>query len=719
MQNKSPLIILAICCINLLCFFRSSAQTTYYGEEPVKWATARPIKLPADYSKYENEDIVILNDIIEFHFYSQKNEKVVRNVILKINTAKGLMMMSSFKLPESFDPAFDSHFKQGRKSRIKTPYINEFSIKSFAARKFSEIKWAEVPFKLTYEKLRWVRPRGDFAGEFVDGELKVFNFQRLEVGDIVELYYETTFEANYGSNLFYFNSSYPKLYCEYSFIYKVDQRFSDHAFILPVNIPDSLVNKKITQVGDNAMLTYKIKQFDLKGINFPSNSFQGRKLPYVFSDFSFYRILNGSYPDGGSRIYNVNLIRPKNFEWVYIIDTTNQFTKVYDKQFASIRKFVSKLPPVIGPDSTSITFFKAMCDTFNSFRFITSNHLFYNEPNLRDVYSGEHLLKRRTVEHLQWKLYTDILNENKVFYYIANVQDRRYGEHTMNRRICYAYETSLIAVPFKDSYMYFMPRYGGVKYHLNELPFYLEGSIACLIGMNFQTEMKDKEDKAHKFIRTHKGTFNENTRTENSMVKVSLDSLKANLTTKESLSGQFSTLLRHFYLGDPIDSTVSSHYFKKCTDKPGANSQKIKLSSKINDFPFRYSFNCSEKIALNDKQFLDLENWFSFPLSQISIPRAPNHDYYFDFEFSDLYNFMLEFDSPVTIKNVDTFSKTLNNEFFTLESGIVTNSETSYLLKVNLQVKKPFIPYDRIGLLMEMVKELDAINSFSLELVKK
>ncbi len=694
----------------LLIGSQLSAQISTIGETPVKWENNKPPVIPEIKEKYAKSDLLILDDKTAFHFYSKNNELLVRHLLIKINTAKGLAKIENFKVPESFDEAYDGHlFKQGRAARIKSPFIAEYYISKFAARKFSSTKWETVKFKLNYEKIRWVKN----SGEFVNDELKNFQFQNLSVGDVVEIYYEANFNSSYGSNLFYFQSDYPKINCEYEFIYKVMRRFENYAFIFPMNIKDSSLTSTYEEFKDYFIFTDKIKLKNCDAVNYPSNSFESHTQPHVFADFKFYRVLNGSYPDGTMRVYDYELYRPKNFNWVIFSDTTNSYTKIYDKQSAAIRKFTGKLPP-LSNDSSIVPFFKALCDTLNDFRFISANQLFYNESALYNIYSGDHLLKRRLVEHALWKLYQDILNDKNVFYFKANIQDKRYGQHTLAYRTHYAYEHELIAIPTKKSYIYFMPRYSGLKYHLNELPFYLEGSLAALEARNFQETTEKKEEQNFKFIKTHRGTFNENTRTENAGVKISIDSLTIRLTTKESLSGQFSTTLRHLYLDELIDSTISPVYFKKCLDKPGSSNQKTKLSSRTTEFPFRYTFNCSEKIDLKNPEQLDLKNWFSFTLSKSSLPELPNHDYYFDFDFSDLYNFSLEFGKPILIQNLSDFKRTISNAYFELESEIVKNSDSNYLVKVKLLVKTLKVPVQDVGMLMEIIEELDRINNFKL-----
>ncbi len=711
MKSKTIITLLVFLILNPLI-----SQTTFFGDEPVKWSSVKPPVVPEQLKKHESSDLVILEDNAVFYFYASNNEKIARQILVKINTQKGLDKFQTFTLPESFDEAYDCNlYKQGRPSRHKVPFIAEYHVRKFGARVFTSTYWQPVTFNVKFDQPRRIK----YTGEFIKDELTTFQMQNLSVGDIVELKYEADFNSLYGSNLFYFQSAYPKLTCQYDFVYKVNKNFADYSFILPVNIKDSIVKRSYTEYNEYVVFTDKIKLNNLNGVNYPANSKEAINGPHVFADFKFYRVLNGSYPTGSGRLYDYDLFRPKKFEWIIYKDTLNNYTKIYDKQFASIRKFVATLPAVTSDSSGNTTFFKAMCDTFNNFRYISANQLFYNESALYNLYSGEHLLKRRLVEHTMWKLYTDILNDKKVFYYEANVEDRRYSEHNLNFRAHYAYENNLIAIPVKNSFIYFMPRYDGIKYHLNELPFYYEGSLTALFARNFQEDTKNKDAMAFKLMKTHLGTFNENTRTENASIKISLDSLNARLTIKESLSGQFSTLLRHLYLNEHIDSTVPLHYFKKCLDKPNATAQKIKLSSSINEFPFRYTFNCSEKIVLTDAKSLNLKNWFSFILTKKIIPEMPTNDYYLDFDFSDTYNFLLDFSKAVEVTNLNDFEKSIDNALFKLESKIIKNSETSYLVKVELTTKTTMLPVKRIALLQEFLDELDKLDNFALILEHK
>jgi hypothetical protein len=689
------------------------SQKTYFGEEEVKWNTNKVPVIPTSFQN-GNSDLQVLEEHTEFYFFATNNEKIVRNVVYKVNSQKGAEILSSVKLPESFDPAFDGAlFKQGRQSRVQLPITDDFLVKKFAARKYSSNRWSAVSFTHHYDRVRLISR----TGPFVNDEYSEFKLQGIKKGDIVEIYYEATFNSNYGTNLFYLSSPWPKALCEYSFIYRVPRQYESYSFLLTMNMPDSVKKKEVNTFSDYIQCTETIRMKGLPGINYFANSRAGSTLPHVFIDFTYYRIVSNSYPTGAGRIYDYLLIRPKNFEWLIINDTMNNYTKIYDKHFSTLRKFVTALPKP-GSDSANKVFLSALCDTFNNFRFITANHLYYNESSLYDLYSSDHLMKRRIVDFSLGKLYRDILNDSKIFYYDVNVQDKRLGEHSTTMRAHYAYERRIIALPNKNSFIYFVPRTNGVKYHLGELPFYFESSLGALQPRNFQADTKDKESQYYKFIKTHKGTFNENTRTENATIRVSLDSNKAEINGKEVLTGQFSTTLRHLYLNECIDSTISPYYFRKCTDKPGSSGVKIKPATKSAEYPFRYSFSCSSRLKLSTSSSISLNKWFSFPLSSSTLPEAPTHDYYIDFPFSDAYNFLLDLNAPAEVTNAAEFTRSVSNDLFELKSEIVKNSTTSYLVKVLLVVKEQKISLQNAPMLMDLVKNLDELNNFTLSLTK-
>lgn len=692
-----------------LCLF---SQNNFFGEGPVNWEIRKPYEMPSEAAKYNTSDLVILSDLTQVYFYTISSERLVRNIKYKINTVKGLERLKHYTMPESFDTGFDSETHvQGRRSRIKRPILKDQKIKVFAARKFSNQRWSNVSVKDRYERQRFIQTDGSFLEE----DAFVFDLGSIAVGDVLELYYELSFNASYGSNVFYFHSVYPKLNCEYDFIYRQDKSLEDVSYFLPVNINRSRIYTSKVNYEGYHLVTTKIQLADLQPNHYPLNSMASIKMPHVCTDFNYYRTMV-KYED--KQYCFTKTSRAKNFEWPSYHDTSvKEMPRIYDKHFSAIKKCVASFPSP-GSDAQNLQFVKALCDSFNSYRYVTPNHLFYNESQLYELPAGEHLLKRRLTGHTLRKMYSDVFRESRLFYYLVNIQDRRLGEHQNEQRAHVAYERNLFAVPIDSHYLFLMPRHEGLKYHPNELPFYYEGTNAALIPANFQQDTKNKAAKGFRLIHTRQSSFSENTRQESATVKISLDSLVARLTIKESLSGQFSTLLRPLYLKDNIDSTVSPHYFRSCLDKPNGSQKKIKLASKNSVTPFPYAFDCSAMIKLKDTSRLDLSNWFSFTLTKKIITEQPFYDYYFDFCLSDFYRLQLDFDRTVQLKNKEGFSRKIDNAYFFLESGVDSLAENTFMLTVSFKIKQNKIPAEEAHVLMDLVEQLEQLNQFKLEVTK-
>lgn len=690
--------------------FKLNAQSYFFGTAPIKWDLRKTYSTPPEALKYKDFDLVILSDLVEFQFYACSKEKIIRNIKYKINTLKGLNQIKKYALPESFDYAFDSELNQaGRRAKIKIPRVHDFKINVFAARKYSNEKWSNVSVKDRYETYRWVKS----TGEFSDEENLVFHLGTLAIGDIVELYYEVEFNSRYSSNLFYLNAPYPKLKCDYHFIYRLNKSAGNESYILPINIDSVTITTTKISYDDYFLITKKVSLINLNAIIFPLNNALASSLPHVFADFNYYRSL---VKCTDNQFVFSKSSRPQNFQWHVINDTNTKIirSKIYDKQTVTLQKFISKLPTV-GDENLNETFTKTLCDTLNTYRYLNPNNLYYNESNLFGLSSADHLLKQRFSGENVLKTYTDILKENKMFYYSINLIDKRLGTHHQKYRVHHAYEHEILGLPSNGKTLMFLPRYEGIKYHFTELPFYFEDAVAAIFPMNFQADTREKNKKLFRFEQTRNSSFNDNVRVEESTINIRLDSLKASLKTELALSGQFSTILRHFYLNDPCDSTIPKFYFRKCTDKPKAKLSKENLTHKSATFPFTTEFNCITYISLKDTFQFSLKDWFSFTFQKNELAKHSDLDYHFDFEQTDRYIFNLNFSREKNIKNLESFNNALENEFFTLNSSLVKLSNYSYKMEVLLKIKVKMLPKEKLHLLIDLVNELDRLNNFCLE----
>ena len=691
----------------IFSFNETTEKEIEWEHPPVRYDS---IAIP---DQFKSNGVVIIDEKVNFRFTEFSKKEIRKNVLLKITNEEGLKAFHSVSLPESFDIGENEELRQqGRQSKIKIPFIKTFSVKYFIARIIKPNgKVIEAHPKYSSTRIKWIKPTGQEitvdAGKYIEDIVNNYSFTELEVGDLVEYSYNAEYGPNYGSDIFYFSSTYPKVNVEYKFRYIALPQLKNFKFIMTSNISDSCVkvvpDENSSEKGI-AFVNASVKLKNVQRVNYFIHSFCAKQLPFVYFNMN----------------YTIKLINNKSYSIANLPDYRWANTQGYRydnrfhvKYFDDVRKFVSKMPK-FDSDTNNLKFLKAVSDTLNNFRYMGANYLYYNDPAFYNLYSSEHVLKRRITEINLTKLYESILTEKGIFFYITNILDNRLGEQNPLVRINTSYENIIISIPIKKSYTYLIPRYNGLKYFLGEMPFYYEGAIAAMFPSSYEKKAKDVLGTHFKFVRTPSGTENKNVRFEDVKINVETDSLKCNLEIKETLSGQFSTIIRSAYLNEVIDSTVNPVYFKKCINKPNSSHQKINLKTKSEEDPFKFVFDCHENILLKNKNEIDLTNWFSFVLNKFIIYEKPTHDFYFDFRFSDYYNYLFEFDRPVNISNIKDFNKELGDEYFEISSSLKPQ-ENSYLFSVIIKIKQKFIPKEEGDKLMEFVNKLEEINNLKIK----
>lgn len=687
----------------LLCPVSGIGQATRLSPQSVEWRRHDMRHLPP--APDTTGPLSVFGEHTRFEFYSVRDGRVRRSVLLRINNARGSDDLGNFSLPESFNEGYDATaYFPAAYSGPPVPYIMEYKAIQFCVRRYSGGRWTEIPLTTRYESFTRIRGGGDI----IKDQRQLFFIPALRVGDTLELYYEAVFVSSYGSNLFFLPGRSAKAVCDYEFRYRVERGQAGSQNSLPLYIPDSCIVTEIEKHPDYSVVTKTIRMTNLQRVNYPANSFAAGRLPHVFVDFNNHRLIRKSYPSAGGRKYEIDSMRPPNFQWMIRVDTHSVY-KVYDKQHALITAFLRPFPKPVD-DTSTYRFLKTISDTINEFRYLSDARLMNEERDLWEVRSGDHLLKRHVVDGQVKKVYEDLLNGSGVFYFDVNVLDNRFANQNERYRAHYAYENWLLAVPTAQSMMFLAPRRGGQRYFVNELPFYLENAPAMLTGRNFQNSRQRAEPV--KFTRTPASTWRDNLRVESAVVKVNTGEGKAVFQIKETISGQFSTLLRPLYSGHMIDSSVSRHYFKRCVDKPMASQVALRCTAASPEFPYRHSYIASEELTLPSDSAIHIGGWFSFITGGTQLPEEPRYDYYFDFPFSDSYYYSLEFGQQVEIINREAFKKNLSNEMFQLQSDIVPAGPGKFLVHVKVNVIRRHIPVSESGRLMEFVNALDDLKSF-------
>lgn len=698
--------------VSLISFYSFSQDFSFKNETYI-WPTNSPEIQPGK-SKFKNEDLVILDEKINFNFISRYEQELEKNCVIKINSTNGINKINNIALPESFDISLDQEiFQQGRFSKFNAPYIYRFKIHHFAARILKK-DGSVVNLKpdVKAERIFWL----DYNGSHLYDFNYIFDINNLETGDLLEYNYKILFLGRYGYNLFYFNGPIAKEKTSYVIDYYPVKNFETLEIICNTNVDSNNYSKKITYNESYKRNWHRVSYnySDLPAINYPVNSFPGKNLPHIFVDLNFLSFVGLTSNVANDALISVE--RGKNFEWP-LLKTLYVNEKIYDKQHAYVRKYISKISSADTSKSTNI-FLNDLIDSLNSLQFMSAEFMNHKGDAQYAVTSGEWLSKGKLTEEFLYELYWDILQELNYEKNVVCVQDKRLGEIKINKRSEPKYENLIFGITNNKSVVFITPRWSGLKYFLDEIPFYYEGVNAAVLnfdvaGLN-TNQSAFKKLKLRYFIKTASSTENENVRVESGVFKINRDTKTIEANLKESLNGQFSTIIRPFYLNEVIDSTINPVYFKKFTDKPGAFNVNIKLNSKSKVFPYKHSFAGFENIKYENDKEIPLKNWFSFTLNQTTTNTLPNFDYYFDFRYSDQYNFMFEFNKATEISNISDFNLLIQNDYYEVNSKMLKQSETNYLLSVSVKIKKESLPKENGQMLLDLASLLNGLNNKSI-----
>jgi hypothetical protein len=613
------------------------------------------------------ESLIILKD--EFTF---RNGFLTRRLALKAMNSDGISKISDFQLPDDIDLTnFSNEYRQGRFKDQKIPFYYTYDIQYFAARIIRSQKgFFDLDPSCKKGEVFWIKTDGSHIKQ------ETFNFEitDIQIGDIVEITYKV--EIKNARVFLSLNTIYPRLML--NVITDLPMGYHNLRSI------DTAQFRTTKRIGKN----FSCQFFYLNAIRYPDNSGGLRALPYLV----------------------MNEWRSK---WISVVDSVSR-RKYNTKEQNALRAFADRFVREAS-DSSGNKVVAQMIDNINQLEFVSAEKMYFSAESQYALTAVEHLNKGRLEEQFELKTYDGLLEEKKIFFLYAIIGDKRKSEvkegfysNTVNRQ-------TVFAIPEGKSLVFYKIRKDALKYLPNELPFYLEGTMCALIPQNTHfSSIKTSITNKMLFTKTPGSSFNENLRSEIVKCNISIDSSKIRLAIKENLSGQFSTLLRPYYNNEYIDSTVSGKYFKKCTEKPFAKDITIKQISSAKTFPFKHTFGGEETIFLQKNSEISLLNWFSFVFSKKEIGSKPNHDYYMDFQFTDSYNYLFEFDKPCEIINSSSFTKKIINEYFELSSNLTKQESNKFLLSIIVKVKQDIIPKKDADKFMDFITALEDLNNLKL-----
>lgn len=705
--------------IHLFSSHYGLGQDFSYRKAKFEWKVQNLPVIPVN-EQFKNEDAVILKEQCSYNIggnrvplYSYLAARanyftvddnaysdapiVQKHLRVKYLTKQGIQKYSTFNLPESFDPKSDEYYVRTElRDSVIRPKGEFKCIRYFAARIIKSdgsIQPANIidEAELEMHKVNHINQKN---------YVWKFHISNLVIGDELELDY--AYEGVYNnepSSRIFFNGVLPKQQFELTVKYPSTEPYIlwRHNGAEPYD--STLITKSkpamsefyfkaenliggITEAGarphmDLPYITY-YKHKDDYGILDPKTRFVTKRLPYPW-DYILMPLINFRYDD-----LNLHLIK-------------------LDRTTRALNSFVAQQKQKL-KDSSYVNLMNSLHQSINSE---------FTYDGDADVISGddgklEKLGKNVEEKNLhslsRMRLYRELLDRLDTDYYMFPVFDNRFNtvdpnmyEALVGMRVGYALND--------DGYIFmYYPKSYRQGYEVNEFPFYYESIPTVLIPQHlpveYRTDLAPNLSFLHFNIPSRDPALN--VRKTSAMVNVSLDDMTVAFNGRLSLSGQFSTLTRGYYLYGECDTTINISYYSSICDLADERTPIETVLSDFNThFPFEAKYNiafkanhCMKKLSATDYS-IDLNGWFNNVVDQNFDGYHRHLDYYPDFTGHDIHRYMFKFDHKIKVVDIDQYTNSLNNSYADYSFHISQPDEQSLVLECSSSVKSKKIPADK------------------------
>ncbi|MEO8085932.1 MAG: hypothetical protein ABI763_03880 [Bacteroidota bacterium] len=733
---KHTIFLLAALC----CYLVSGAQSFKYRNYNFEWAPGHPEAIAVE-DTFKNEDAVILEEKCIYnaggnkvppylsinsranYFYIDESTNgispiVQKHVRIKFLTQQGIKIYSKFVLPESFDPSGDwSTVRPENRDSIYRPKGEFECIRYFAARILKpdgSIKPAVLDEKTQLEI--------DLHHQTISKVYSwIFRIINLEEGDELELDYSYEGAYNYDPSCYiYFNGDLPKQ--RYNLVFRYS--YEDYYVLTYSNgaepydsIMETKTHPKYTE--------YYFSKKNLPGGISETGGRPYRQYPYI------------TYYDHQRDFGIVNPItkfisRPLPYPWSYVM------VPLVNYQYENLKLHLSKLDNAtlamndlyeaeknkVNDTSPAALMSSIQHTLADEFTYQQDPELYENDPN-----EIEHLgkfIQNKTVRQIsRHRIYDELFLRTDKDYYAALFCDKRVAEIDMNEYKSSATFRTGYAAPYKGNFIYLYPKSYRFGFEANELPFYYEDIRSILIPQHEPSEKKyDLVPSVHfTFVKTPFSGVKDNLRITSALVNASLETMTLTFNARIKLSGQFSTIMRGYYLYHERDTTVNPSYFNTIASiADDEKKAEVNVTSTSKQFPYEasVSINLSSHTSITKESdgsySIDLDGWFNNVIDEDFSAINRHLDFYPDFQFQDSHKYMMKFDKKVQVTNIEQLQKTISNGFADYTIKISQVDESSVILETSYIVKPEYAPAAHAKDVQDVFDAIKKLNDSSLKI---
>jgi len=646
-------------------------------------------------------DVVILEERTNLVVSGQKSYlmdfTVEKDITYQINTEKGILFLDTILVPEPLDETYILHSPEIRKnvSSVSGLRVNRFTAET--EKPDGSVKKLEPEIQIISQRI--IKTSIGEANHYY------YALNGLEKGDILKISYAYSFlfKENWYklfSTRIFFHSRYPKKSFDLTLSHPAGLKID--TFLVNLEPP--------VFIDENDRKSYSWHRDNLAGCTHEPWSRPYKDLPNFTFSLKPYELLYEEFNSFRQEFIPLWLMLCYYRETDISVATIDNSIGAKDKDNLAYEKIAAKYKTLGGNDPSGLTALQYLQRWMvDSVKYLNSYDYYDNQENYKVHRPAVELQGGSLQDHAMEQVYANLILKLGLNFFTAYPVDKRCGEISI-RFFSPMYDNDvLFAAVLKNNIIsYVVPVSEKNHYYVEELPFYYEDIPVMLINsFDFGGYKVNILDSA-RIVKTPESLLADNTRKTISAVTVNLDSGIVAFKSALTLKGQYSTLCRPSYTGQPRDPTIDPLYHRRiCDISDNVILKRNEVSATQLLFPFTTKINCeyecSDIIERTDSGYvLHINNWINHVIPGGFNAESRYTDFYPDFIGADNFTYELTFDQNIRISGAN-INIQQNRDFGSYSYSIIQADPNKLLLVSTLSIKHPVIGKERNSEVMEMV----------------
>jgi hypothetical protein len=642
---------------------------------------------------------------------------------VKILNDNGVYDFTRVTLPENYDPFFDPKVKVNPYHLNSYSSISDFRYRifDFDVRIIKDGKRVYTPELREEQKIDTL----EYADDFHRLLVTKYNFSPVFKGDEVQIFYKIGILHDTKYSRFFISGKYPIQELKVS----ISEKYHN---AVKSSVVYSNRIKELVEETENKQKEMHLRKdfFTLKNI-FPldcTNEFANcQSAPYFAINFRSNRlkdlIINGEKQENivvksgifmGGKHY-----KPKKKDKEYFeskVNDTNLALKRFYENFksdTSIKNDYERMYKIHNEINTFSTYeTKPNYDKYDQF-----------PPNRAELLKKKVFRSKYAVE-----IYDDLYKRCDSSFYNIYLFDKRYNDYTFNEAAGRQPFYNLFGIKVGSTFNYIFPQTTFARYYFNEIPYYLENSTAVFVPHNVDTNtVKDVAKNNVLVKKSPKSLSSENFRQIAGKLDYNEVENIFEFNGKESLSGQFSTILRNYYRTKLFDPVISKKHYKPLFKDEVTSSLFCEQVSSSDEYPYKINYKKWGKLKiLSNRQTpsniveLETKNLFVdvLPDADFLSCHQNHYDFYPEFPFLDKYRIQICFPFEVEIIEALLPEVSEENENISLVYSISKIDSKTFLFDLKYEIKQHHYSKETVSDVIKIAELLSQLSSKSIKFKK-